>query len=235
MLPAIGVRLESALSCKSFREFGDVETPIWSACDLDRPWFSEGCHLAGPDDARCEGILAQSDFFSPHSQRRLGLTFDTRSTYITSDRSLLIIVCVIVANLLNSLKSLLVLHPLRSTSAVGGAIFASHAKSPTTFARGTSTAFNLSMMADIASQSKAFLSASNVNRRVIHSVRIAGLACWMRAGDARRRCGCPFIYKAGVDLNLYQKRNQELQFCVSPFSEPVQKHSSTVHHYQSHK
>lgn len=54
MLPAIEVRFESALSCESFREPADVETRICSVCDVDRLWLSEGCRLAGPDDAPCE-------------------------------------------------------------------------------------------------------------------------------------------------------------------------------------
>lgn len=108
------------------------------------------------------------------------MAFDTGLTYIASNCSPLVIVCIIITEFLNSLESLLVLHPLRSTSAVGGAIFASHAKSPTTFTGGTSTAFDLSLMADIASQPKTFLSGSNTERRGIHCAGIAapGFVGW---------------------------------------------------------
>lgn len=64
---------------------------------------------------------------------------------------MLVLASVVGAELLDPVKSLFVLNPLRSTSAVGGAIFASHAKLPTSFARCASTALNLSLMTEIAS------------------------------------------------------------------------------------
>lgn len=73
------------------------------------------------------------------------------STYVLRDTRLHILVGFKSAELLDSFESLLVLHPLRSTSAVRGAIFASHAKLLTSFAWRASTAFHLALVAQVAS------------------------------------------------------------------------------------
>ena len=128
------------------------------------------------------------------------------------------LVTVVKWELLDSLQSLLVLNPLRSTSAVGGAIFALHAKFPTSLARCASIALNLSLMAEIASQPKAFPSGSDLNFHVIHSPRIGGavVGCSVRLprrlglSDESRRRGYPVDYKAYQALKVYGTRNAKL-------------------------